>query len=722
MTIETEGRVEYGARAFEQDASLAIRGDVIRALIELVTNADDAYGTKEGDIWVRVTPWDEEGEFTTRIDVQDAARGLTAAGLKGAFAVLGGQRSDDDGAVEARGLLGRGAKDVASLGRVVFAAIRDGKYSQLRLESTGDWKLTTVDEPATEEQYQELALEPGANGLTASLFIARKFTVPTRNRLLDKLTRHAQLRDLIFRRPVYVQDSRGAGGTTRLEGHTPAGEIVIDTELELEGYEPVHLTVRRLPQRASGQVNEFSDHGLLVRSGVTTFQNTWFELDPRPEAAYFAGYIDAPQIAPIIRAYDNRDDLGGPMRLLSRDRDGLVKNHPYRKELARAVTREAQPLFDALSKQMDAGKKQGEKLSRAFKVASEALKDQLNAALEEIEEEETEGGNDPDPTSVLTVIPPRLILAPGGTATLSVRCTDKTVQGLHVTIDHQTSDDVLASAAASENGWVPHKRLNVVVSHVYLDAGLAEGTATILVEAAGQTARAQLVVAQTQPGSEQPPSTLVFTTARATISPTRGRRLELRAPVDRVGENVGVWFDGSGVAQIPAAVTLKAEPGGRWAQASVRCVAGQQPGSGVVHARLDEDEATCDITVAERPGGIGGLGLTFELNGHRSPNRRIGLIAVPGQIEIQVYANHPTFNGVFGTYDEDASKFSNEDSQQARAILAEVVAAELAAYLTERDYARRPEQLNDAPRVLVRRAEFANRFVGILHRALAPSS
>jgi len=722
MTFETEGRVEYGARAFEQDASLAIRGDVIRALIELVTNADDAYGAEEGDIWVRVTPWDGDDDFTTRIDVQDAARGLSAKGLKDAFAVLGGQRAVDDGAVEARGLLGRGAKDVASLGRVVFSAIRDGKYSRLRLESTGDWKLTAIDVPATEEHYQELALEPGANGLTASLFVAPKFTVPPRNRLLDKLTRHAQLRDLIIRRPVYVQDSRGAGVTTRLEGHTPVGEIVIDTELQLDGYEPVHLTVRRLPQRCSGQVNEFSDQGLLVRSGVTTFQNTWFELDPRPESAYFAGYVDAPQIATIIRAYDNGEKIGGPTRLLSRDRDGLAKNHPYRKELARAVTREAQPLFDALSKQLDAGKKQGEKLSRAFKVASEALKDQLNAALEEIEEEDTGGGNDPDPTAVLTVIPPRLILAPGETATMSVRCTDKTVESLYVGIEHQTSDDVLASAAASEDGWAAHKRLDVVVSHIYLDAGLTEGTATILVEAAGHTARAQLVVTQTQPGTEQPPTSLEFTTARATISPTRGRRLELRAPVNHVGEGVSVWFEGSGVSQVPDAVTLTAEPGGRWAQASVRCVAGQQPGSGVVHARLDEDEATCDITVAERPGGIGGLGLTFELNGHRSPNRRIGLIAVPGQIEIQVYANHATFNGIFGTYDEEASKFSNEDSPQARAILAEVVAAELAAYLTERDYARRPEQLNDAPRVLVRRAEFANRFVGILHRALAPSS
>jgi hypothetical protein len=722
MTFETEGRVEYGARAFEQDASLAIRGDVIRALIELITNADDAYGANEGDIWVRVTPWDQKDDFSARFDVQDAARGLTAEGLKVAFAVLGGKREEDDGAVEARGLLGRGAKDVASLGRVVFTAIRDGKYSRLVLEATGDWKLTAIDEPATEEQYQELALEPGQNGLTASLFIASRFTVPTRNRLLDKLTRHAQLRDLITRRPVYVQDSRGIGVTTRLEGQAPVGEIVIDTELELDGYEPVHLTVRRLPQRASGQVNEFSDHGLLVRSGVTTFQNTWFELDPRPESAYFAGYIDAPQIAPIIRSYDNSEHLGGPMRLLSRDRDGLVKNHPYRKELARAVTREVQPLFDALSKQMDAGKKQGEKLSRAFKVASEALKDQLNAALEEIEEEDTGGGNDPDPTAVLTAIPPRLILAPGGTATLSVRCTNKEVQGLHVYIEHQTSDDVLAAAAASEDGWSAHKRLDVVVSHVYLDAGLAEGTATILVEAAGHTVRAQVVVTQAQPGSELPPSSLEFTTTRAAISPTRGRRLELRAPVDQVGDSVSVWFEGSGLAQVPAAVILGAEPGGRWAQALVRCVAGQQTGSGVIHARLDDDEATCEISVAERPGGVGGLGLTFELNGHRSPNRRIGLIADPGQIEIQVYANHASFNGVFGTYDEEAFKFSTEDSPQARAVLAEVVAAELAAYLTERDYARRPEQLNDAPRVLVRRADFTNRFVGILHRALAPNS
>ncbi len=37
-------RVSYTARAFKQDASNAMKGDIFRGLIELITNCDDAYG------------------------------------------------------------------------------------------------------------------------------------------------------------------------------------------------------------------------------------------------------------------------------------------------------------------------------------------------------------------------------------------------------------------------------------------------------------------------------------------------------------------------------------------------------------------------------------------------------------------------------------------------------------------------------------------------------
>src|SRR6266849_4570830 len=47
--LRRAGRVVYGVRAFEQDAQEAMRGDIVRGLIELVTNSDDAYA-RMGDV------------------------------------------------------------------------------------------------------------------------------------------------------------------------------------------------------------------------------------------------------------------------------------------------------------------------------------------------------------------------------------------------------------------------------------------------------------------------------------------------------------------------------------------------------------------------------------------------------------------------------------------------------------------------------------------------
>ena len=54
------GKVQYTGRAFEQDASQAMGGDIVRALVELITNADDAYGANDGEINVEVLRTDGE--------------------------------------------------------------------------------------------------------------------------------------------------------------------------------------------------------------------------------------------------------------------------------------------------------------------------------------------------------------------------------------------------------------------------------------------------------------------------------------------------------------------------------------------------------------------------------------------------------------------------------------------------------------------------------------
>ncbi len=69
-----KNRVSYGPRAFRQDAQNAMKGEIIRGLIEAITNCDDSYGDeKNGKIRIEVEhrrgrPWN--------VIVRDRAKGM----------------------------------------------------------------------------------------------------------------------------------------------------------------------------------------------------------------------------------------------------------------------------------------------------------------------------------------------------------------------------------------------------------------------------------------------------------------------------------------------------------------------------------------------------------------------------------------------------------------------------------------------------------------------
>jgi hypothetical protein len=119
-----KGRVIYEGRAFHKDAMEAMRGDIVRALIEMITNSDDAYGDKSGKIRVEIEhrrgPW--------KVVTRDRAVGMTAAKMREAFAFLGARTSGFESGERVRGNLGRGAKDLAAFGTVTFESISDDKY------------------------------------------------------------------------------------------------------------------------------------------------------------------------------------------------------------------------------------------------------------------------------------------------------------------------------------------------------------------------------------------------------------------------------------------------------------------------------------------------------------------------------------------------------------------------------------------------------------------
>lgn len=715
MSDLRQGVVEYLERAFEQDSAEAIRGDVIRALIELITNSDDAYPADSQLITV-VIERQEDDRYPFLIRVQDQALGLTADEMISNFAVLGREKILDG--QSARGLFGRGAKDVATLGEVRFKAIRDGKYSELLLDHRGHWAMLAEDSPATAENRSDLGLQESDNGLTVELSIRPGITVPSRLKLQDRISGHAQLRDLVQRQHVVLIDNREKNaGPAELQAPENLGQMIINEDIPVAGYDPVRLTVQKLPQRGSGNVGPYSSHGLIVKSGVSTFENSWFDLDNRQEAAFFSGAVEAPQISEVIRAYDKGDSkLGGPTRLLSRSRDGLIKEHPYRKALSAAVTTRVKPLFDDLAKDMDANKRQGEELNQALKVAREALREQIRDLLEEIDE--SDEGPDDEVIAPLALIPPRRVAAPNETLTFTVRATSVPIGTLIANVDHAHPPETVASLAVSETNWVPHPRLAAFQKTIYATAGSEEGSAALRVQVDGLSASATVIVREPLDSEYPLPETLEVLPETAHIAPNRRKRLALRAPIALEGVDIGVSCDPN-VATAPEYVTLRSEPGGRWSQATVPIVAGSKPAKIPVHLWGAEQSVTAHVVVEDIP-MRGGLDWDFELSGYRKPFRRSELVPEGGLLKLRVFPLHPSFDGVFGRYSDADQKFSNEDSVEARAILAELIASELAGYFTERDYDKRPDRFDDAPRVLRRRAEISIRLLPALHRSLRP--
>ena len=717
MKIEQSGFVKYKARAFEQDAAEAIRGDVVRALIELITNADDAYAGSPGQITVSILPQDDPG-FPFLIKVQDHARGLDAAGLIENFTVLGNEKKENDPTV--RGLFGRGAKDVSTLGRVRFKAIRNGLFSELDLDSRGKYDLHVNDAPATNSNFSDLGLTDGQHGLTVELSIRAGISIPSRLQLQDKISEHVQLRDLVRRRSVLLIDKRGGDGVpVELQAPNLVGEVVIDEQLPVAGYEPVHLVVRKLPQRSSGGVSSYSTHGLVVKSGVSAFENSWFDLDRRNESLYFAGEIEAPEIARIIRAYDRGDTkVGGPTRLLSRSRDGLIKEHPYKIALAQAITIRVKPVFDELATAMDGDRREGKELKKALDVARAALRDQLREMLDEIDE--VDEGPATEAVAPLAIIPPRRIAAPNESLTFTVRAANIPAGELLAKVETAHPAESIASVGVSEAEWAAHERLPAYQTNVYAMTGDSEGTVVIGVEVDGMKGYATVTVRQPGPTDETPPDRLELVPSSIRISPRRTRHVLVRAPLELEGVHIGVSCD-SDLVTVPGHVILRSEPGGRWVQARLSIRAGEKAGAATMHLWGAEQSATAAISIEDGP-VAGGLDTDFEVVGTKRPDKRSTLIPEGGVLKVTVYANHSSFDGIFGKYSEEDSKFVEEDTPAARAILAEVIASELAVFLTEREYDRKPEELSDATRILRRRAEFAQRMLTPLHRSLKPGT
>jgi hypothetical protein len=720
------GTLEYTARAFDMDAKEAMRGHLDRALIELITNADDAFGDADGSI--RVFIEETQGDFAFTAGVFDSATGLTLEEMIQAFTKLGGKASNLAKGGKSRGLLGRGAKDVAVFGKVSFSAIKNGKFSSIEIHNSAKWESKVEDAPATEEHYKFLHLEPGQSGLGAVIHILERTEIPKPNILANNLRNNAQLRDLITRRPVVLTDSRQLTASGKLVTSLPQGEEVLRKDFQIEGYEGVAtLVIRRLAERQPGQPDETSANGLLIKSGMTIFQNTWFDLSGRPPARLLSGEVVAPQIVDQLRL-ELEDSYQGAVSLLTRNRDGLQKDHDLFVKLKKAVTGLSLPIFDELTKETQSNQTQGKELDSAFRKIGDVISPDLMQILKELDDEMPMISAAPG-VGEFEAIPGLLVVEPGANLTISLRAiqaltsANLTVADLDAGSGLKFVDGTFGETYACE--WTDHPRLDRKVTSCAFTAPDKEGTFRLKFNLGPQSSIVQVVVRQSKVKPTPPPWVLEFSPAKVTSAPKRGKNMVVRAPIEFAGEKVAIHASNLSVDSCPEQVTLAPNSEGTWVEAIVHVKTSSAVGELVLTAIASESDlsiAVGEIKVQESlQKQAPGPQFNIQLSGDPSPLSRFSIDLTEGIFNIYIFGAHRGFSKVFGDYSEEKMKFVHEDEPNSRAVLAEVISQAIAEVLVEIEFAKRPQGKWDASGTIARMKQHSEKLIGKLHNTLKHS-
>jgi hypothetical protein len=714
----TTGRVTYTGRAFEQDASLAMGGDIVRALVELVTNADDAYGSSDGDIHIDVVRSDDSH---TTVTVRDLAKGLSPEQLEQCFGVLGGRTSGFETGAQVRGLLGRGAKDTAAFGRTVFETIKNGVYGRFELDRTGEWRRR--DEPVNAAHRDELEIPEGENGLVAAVHVEQPGIEVIKNaRLVERLADHVQLRRITTERTVVFRPvTNGRRSPTQMiRWNEPASEPLIEIDLDIDGYDsPAHLRLFKLTSPADGRVGPLSRQGIEVRGVKATYDNTFFG-ETAPETAWIRGVVDCPLIDDLIRSYDDTQgaDPRNPTRLLRRDRDGLDRNHPFTRALGSAVLVVLTPILEDLRPPKDTtggGKELREDLQRACRDIAQLMK----ADLDLIDDDPHKGGTTPTAASPLILIPPRLKMAPDSKRSLTILIHDTSFPDgidLRASASPASSLEVLSLSDPQPHAVYP----DTSIATIRVEAkGAGDVTLVVADRATEHTASSNITIQEAIVEPDPPPEALEWRSRKMSVTVEKTRSIRLRSPIDLAPTgrlDCRVSLDGDACELLDSTVVLELTDAG-WLEGTCK-VRGLIADQRCTITAVGAGTEAIGVIRVSRPAGIGGLGTEIEILDESHGSQRGRVESTDTGYLINVFGRHSGLTNMLGRRNKNGS-FQHEQERHVRIAICEAIASIIADWLLAREAERYPHDFRDVDAMFVHRNKNVARYLGPLQQTVA---
>ena len=358
----------------------AMKNDLIRALIELITNSNEAYMKEDGAIDV-ILDNSKKGELF--VEVRDYAKGISD--IKASL-IRGETTAGIHNNSQSRGRHGRGMKDVP-----ILAVDNTFKISTVNRENKNYYEVKFVDH-ANYQGEEENLNDPKPvpqdckfqNGGTSIEFEVKPTVTPRRPELIkSKLQTHIELRDILKERNVNFIVN---GTEEKLEciHNVDEAELLDKGEINIpefkkyiKNYGKVNYKIYKLKKPTTSKIDEYSHAGILIKGNGINYDNEDFGKKDYAEMFHIHGIIDIPFIDELYLEFDKNRDIPielNPMSIITTTRDGLEKNTLYICQLRKLLYLSLINLFIKLEKKKKIKTIQKAKSKNASKLFSQIAK------------------------------------------------------------------------------------------------------------------------------------------------------------------------------------------------------------------------------------------------------------------------------------------------------------------------------------------------------------
>lgn len=695
--------VRAGRRTLIQNAKLAIR-DIFDVTTELVTNADDRYQLIGGKGTIQIEVERRRGQ-PSLYHVRDFADGMTSEVMDEKLSAMGGRVSGLHEGEAVRGTNSRGAKDVASLGRVTFKSIAgDGLFHSCEVSPFMEFTLYE-SKPVTKVLRKKLGI-PQGTGTLVTLEVDQNESIPHHDNLRHKLERLVSLRDILSdpARKITLRDING-GTVEALAARSIPGTERVKVQLQVPGYPEAHakLTIRRAYERLEKEPSRFRLGGILVKSRHAIHESTLFDpgLEGDPHARWFYGRLVCEYIDDLSDEFDERFEKGLPPSPNNRSpiidpsrRSGMTRDHPFVKALSAEVLKRLRPLVEEERKRAE--HEQAEIENRATRQRLDRLEKAALEFMEKFSDDEARDTSSTSSTSELMkrgyqLSPPFSQILIGHSIRMGLSINQETFPELEVgaTVQVDCHDDAIRASrryAALE----PHPAKEGILRATWkITADAATPVTGVHVGVGPIATEATIEVLESEADRYRDITSLTFQRKRYQVRiGSKRKKLRLLAPLSLVAEPTRVDLELTGAGRhlaVSGDPTLEPRHDLGVAVCEIFVKADETEAQGLLTATLRDGEAAAEVS-SVLPAGFG---IRIKLRDVDLGNQRYRW----RQNVLEIAARHQSLARYLG---DKANGFPGQDSIHFRLLLAEIVSDALCAQMLSRDIQNAPEDYEDA--------------------------